>query len=101
MVYNLRAPGSSCICDVTVIVPGGTQQLTCRDVGEMYHAEDALQAIVMEPEMRKALDASNARLIELSKAASISVLSPNSISATASAAEVAAAIGGTAAPATT
>lgn len=65
VVFNFRAADSTCSCDVTVIVPGWSQILTCRDVGEMYHAEDALQAIIMEPEMRKALDASNARLIEL------------------------------------
>ncbi len=44
-------------CNATVAEPvmGGVQQLTCRTVGEMYHAEDAFAAL--EPKITVAGDA--------------------------------------------
>ena len=45
VIHNLQSNGSLCNCDVAVIVPGGVVQMTCQDVGRMYHAEDALLAL--------------------------------------------------------
>jgi hypothetical protein len=44
VAYNLR-PAEICNCDVAVLIPGGSQQLTCQTVGNLYHAEDCLLAI--------------------------------------------------------
>ncbi len=44
VIHNLRA-AQTCNCDVATLVPGGVTNLTCRTVGELYHAEDALKAI--------------------------------------------------------
>jgi len=44
VIYDL-VPGGTCNCSVAVLVPGGTQQLTCQNVGNMYHVEDAFAAI--------------------------------------------------------
>ena len=41
------SPGSAstCNCTVAVVVPGGVNQMTCRNVGDYYHAADAFKAI--------------------------------------------------------
>lgn len=44
-IHSLVAGSESCNCTVAEVVIGGVNQLTCRTVGEMYHAEDALAAI--------------------------------------------------------
>jgi hypothetical protein len=41
VIFNLRDAGT-CNVDIAYLIPGGTQHLTCQDVGQMYHAEDAL-----------------------------------------------------------
>jgi hypothetical protein len=46
-IHNLRE-GLSCNCDVSVLIPGGVIQLTCQDVGQMFHAADALAAIELQ-----------------------------------------------------
>lgn len=44
-IFNLNPGSQTCNCDVAVIIPGGTQVLTCQTVGQLYHAEDALAAV--------------------------------------------------------
>jgi hypothetical protein len=44
-IHTLIPGSTSCNCTVAEPVMGGVNQLTCRTVGEMYHAEDALLAI--------------------------------------------------------
>ena len=44
-IHSLVAGSESCNCTVAEPVMGGVNQLTCRTVGELYHAEDALSAI--------------------------------------------------------
>ncbi len=43
-IHNLR-PGETCNCDVAILIPGGTQQLTCQSVAQFYHAEDAYRTL--------------------------------------------------------
>lgn len=45
VIHSLRAPDTTCNCDVSVLIPGGTYQFTCQNVGNMYHAEDAFKCI--------------------------------------------------------
>lgn len=47
-VYNLTPGTETCNCSVAEPVMGGVNQLTCRTLNEMYHAEDALTAIENE-----------------------------------------------------
>lgn len=44
-LYNLKSQLTSCHCDIAILIPGGSQQLTCQNVNNMYHAEDAFAAI--------------------------------------------------------
>lgn len=44
-IHSLTAGAETCNCTVAEPVMGGVNQLTCRTVGEMFHAEDALNAI--------------------------------------------------------
>lgn len=39
------ASQTTCNCTVAEPVMGGINQLTCRTIGDLYHAEDAFQAI--------------------------------------------------------
>ncbi len=45
VIYDLRPDGSKCNVTVSVLKPGGTYELTCQDVGQMVHVEDALGAL--------------------------------------------------------
>lgn len=44
-VHSLLAGTDSCNCTVAEAVMGGVQQLTCRNLKDMYHAEDAYNII--------------------------------------------------------
>jgi hypothetical protein len=45
-IHSLAVEGqTTCNCTVAETVMGGVNQLTCRTIGEMYHAEDALLSI--------------------------------------------------------
>jgi len=45
VIYRLTPGQESCNCDVAVLIPGGSQQLTCQSVGNMYHVEDGFQRL--------------------------------------------------------
>lgn len=44
-IHTLLVGADSCNCTVAEVVIGGVNQLTCRTVGDMYHAEDGFQAL--------------------------------------------------------
>ena len=44
VIFDLNDNGSKCNCSVAVIQPGAIGYLTCQDVGQMIHVEDALAA---------------------------------------------------------
>lgn len=48
-IHSLTPGAETCNCSVAEPVMGGINQLTCRTVGEMYHAEDAFAAIESVP----------------------------------------------------
>jgi hypothetical protein len=50
VIFNLIATTSACNCNVAVVKPGGTYDLTCQDVGEMFYAEDGFNALEPKPE---------------------------------------------------
>ena len=45
VIYDLRPDAGKCNVTVSVLKPGGTYELTCQDVGQMVHVEDALGAL--------------------------------------------------------
>ena len=45
VAYDLRDNGSSCNCTVAVLTPGGKVDLTCQDIRQMYHVEDAFEVL--------------------------------------------------------
>ena len=44
-IHTLLSGCETCNATVAEVVPGGVNQLTCRTIGDMYHAEDALAAV--------------------------------------------------------
>lgn len=44
-IHSLQEGTKTCNCTVAEVIIGGINQLTCRTIGEMYHAEDALLSI--------------------------------------------------------
>jgi len=44
VIFDLNPSGSTCNVTVSVLKPGGTYELTCQDVNQMYHVEDAFNA---------------------------------------------------------
>ena len=47
-IHTLVPGSTACNCTVAEPVMGGVTQLTCRTVGEMYHAADAFAAIEIQ-----------------------------------------------------
>lgn len=45
VIHNLNPGSTTCNCDVVTVIPGGTQNLTCQNVSNFYHADDAFKAI--------------------------------------------------------
>lgn len=43
-IHSLIATTDKCNCTVAEVVMGGVNQLTCRTIGEMYHAQDAFDS---------------------------------------------------------
>lgn len=44
-IHSLVPGSTSCNCTVAEPVIGGVNQLTCRTIGDMYHAQDAFGAM--------------------------------------------------------
>ena len=44
VIFDLNPQATMCNVTVSVLKPGGTYELTCQDVSQMYHAEDAFGA---------------------------------------------------------
>jgi hypothetical protein len=44
-IHTLLAETTQCNCTVAETVMGGVNQLTCRTIGEMYHAEDSFNSL--------------------------------------------------------
>jgi hypothetical protein len=53
-IHSLIAGSTSCNCSVAEVVMGGVNQLTCKIVGDLYHADDAIKCIeTLETEIKK------------------------------------------------
>ena len=45
VLFNTNPGAETCNGSVSVIKPGGSYDLTCQTVGNMYHAEDGFKAL--------------------------------------------------------